>query len=63
MSINMKRTALYLALTATSAVSTQLALADESSAPMLEEVIVTAQKRAESLQDTPISVVAFDSNC
>ena len=27
----------------------------------LEEVIVTAQKRAESLQDTPISVVAYDS--
>ena len=25
----------------------------------LEEVIVTAQKRAESLQDTPISVAAF----
>ncbi|MEH6583776.1 MAG: TonB-dependent receptor [Halioglobus sp.] len=62
MSINMNRTAIFLALTATFPLSTQLALADESSAPMLEEVIVTAQKRAESLQDTPISVVAFDTN-
>jgi iron complex outermembrane receptor protein len=29
------------------------------SAPQLEEVIVTAQKRSESLQDTPISISAF----
>ena len=28
----------------------------------LEEVIVTAQKRAESLQDTPISLTAFGSD-
>jgi iron complex outermembrane receptor protein len=28
----------------------------------LEEVVVTAQKRAESLQDTPISLVAFDAD-
>lgn len=27
----------------------------------LEEVIVTAQKREQSLQDTPISVTAFDT--
>ena len=26
----------------------------------LEEVMVTAQKRAESLQDTPISITAFN---
>lgn len=29
--------------------------------PVLEEVMVTAQKRAESLQDTPISIAALDS--
>lgn len=42
-----------------------LAVAQEVSAQnesfMLEEVIVTAEKRTESLQDTPISLVAFDS--
>ena len=31
----------------------------QSETLMLEEVIVTAQKRAQSLQDVPISVVAF----
>ena len=30
-------------------------------APALEEIIVTAQKREESLQDTPISLAVFDS--
>jgi iron complex outermembrane recepter protein len=29
--------------------------------PVLEEVIVTAQKREESLQDAPVSVTAFDA--
>ena len=32
------------------------------SAPILEEVFVTAQKRAESIQDVPISVQAFDAD-
>ena len=31
-------------------------------APVLEEVIVTATKRAESLQDTPVTVNAFSSD-
>ncbi|MEM8661223.1 MAG: TonB-dependent receptor plug domain-containing protein, partial [Pseudomonadota bacterium] len=30
-----------------------------TAADMLEEVVVTAQKRAESLQDTPVAVTAF----
>ena len=34
--------------------------AAESSGIVLEEVIVTAQKREESLQDTPISITAFN---
>jgi iron complex outermembrane receptor protein len=34
----------------------------ETGTLMLEEVIVTAQKRAQSLQDVPISVVAFGSD-
>jgi iron complex outermembrane receptor protein len=33
-----------------------------AAAPVLEEVIVTAEKRAESLQDVPISIVAFGRN-
>jgi iron complex outermembrane recepter protein len=35
--------------------------ADASSAPALEEIIVTAQKRSENLQDVPISVVAISA--
>ena len=38
----------------------QLSYAQEKNTPRgLEEVIVTAQKKAESLQDTPISLTAF----
>jgi outer membrane receptor protein involved in Fe transport len=35
--------------------------ADASSAPALDEIIVTAQKRSENLQDVPISVVAISA--
>ncbi|WP_372779069.1 hypothetical protein, partial [Litorivivens sp.] len=31
----------------------------QNSKPMLEEVVVTAQKKEESLQDTPIALDAF----
>src|SRR5579872_5241976 len=41
--------------------ATQPAPADGEGAPELQEVIVTAQKREESLQKTPISIVAFDA--
>ena len=36
-----------------------LATVDSPSAAMLEEVVVTAQKREESLQDIPVAVTAF----
>ncbi len=36
-------------------------LAQQKRATAIEEIIVTAQKREESLQDTPISIAAFDS--
>jgi iron complex outermembrane receptor protein len=51
---------LVLAMTAAFAGAEALA-ADASSAPALEEVIVTAQKRSENLQDVPISVVALSA--
>ncbi len=38
------------------------ASAQETGGPVLEEVIVTAQKRTESLQDTPIAITAFTAN-
>jgi iron complex outermembrane receptor protein len=35
--------------------------ADASTAPVLDEIVVTAQKRSENLQDVPISVVAISA--
>ena len=35
------------------------AAAETSGSPMMEEIIVTAQKREERLQETPVSVTAF----
>jgi iron complex outermembrane receptor protein len=51
--MNNKRAMALLASVVTSGI------AAASAAPMLEEVVVTAQKREESLQETPISIVAF----
>ncbi|MDB9999183.1 TonB-dependent receptor [Porticoccaceae bacterium] len=42
--------------------ATTSVLAQESSRFMLEEVVVTAQKRAESSQDVPISIQAFSAD-
>jgi len=38
------------------------ALAQSDGGFALEEIVVTAQKRAESLQDTPIAITAFSAN-
>lgn len=40
-------------------VFTAFSLRADNTAPVLEEVVVTAQKRAENLQDVPISISAF----
>jgi iron complex outermembrane receptor protein len=50
--------AIALAIAATSGVAVP-ALAQEAG---LEEIVVTAQRREESLQDTPISITAFTEN-
>jgi iron complex outermembrane receptor protein len=41
------------------AVLTPLVTQAQSAAPHVEEVVVTAQRREENLQDTPISIAAF----
>ena len=47
---------------ATTALALALSPMAALSQPVLEEVIVTAQKRAESLQDVPISVSAMSGD-
>jgi len=62
------RSAMTVALLATCLVSSE-ALAQEAAAPgsvqdgglALQEIVVTAQKRSENLQDVPISVAAFSA--
>ncbi len=44
------------------AISGASVTAQESNGFVLEEIVVTAQKRAESLQDTPIAITAFTAN-
>ncbi len=56
-----KKTAISL-LVASTAFAAQGTLAQGSSGFVLEEVIVTARKREENLQDTPLSISAFTSN-
>lgn len=48
-------------LVASSAVSAQETAQAPSSGASLDEVVVTARRRVESVQDTPVSVSAFDS--
>src|ERR1700729_802777 len=56
------RRAIYLVLAMSGAFGSAHAIAaEESAAPSLDEIIVTAQKRSENLQDVPISVVAISA--
>jgi iron complex outermembrane recepter protein len=58
----MRKTVLALNIGALAALAATTGLAQEKSGFALEEVVVTAQKRAESTQDIPISVQAFSSS-
>jgi iron complex outermembrane receptor protein len=53
--------ALFLGISGGFACATLWAADAATSGPVLEEIIVTAQKRSENLQDVPISVVALSA--
>ena len=58
---NVKARALCIAAPGMALLCGASALAEEAVArPALEEVVVTAQKRTESIQDVPIAIAAFD---
>jgi len=58
----MRKTILALHIGALAALTAAPSQAQQASGFALEEVVVTAQKRAESAQDIPISVQAFSSS-
>jgi len=58
--LKLKKVALTLLGVATAGATSQGSA--QESRFILEEVVVTAQKRAESLQDTPIAITAFTSS-
>jgi len=58
----MKKQALAIQVAVALAASSGTVIAQERSGFTLEEVVVTAQKRAESSQDVPISIQAFSND-
>ena len=61
MHTTMKKLPLLIAAAAATAGSPFGSLAQDTDRLTLEEVIVTARKRSESLQSTPVSAAVFDS--
>ncbi|MDB3923420.1 TonB-dependent receptor [Luminiphilus sp.] len=58
----MNKIAAALLVTSVSTAGTVKTFAQEQGRVMLEEVVVTAQKRAESVQDVPIAISAFSGD-
>lgn len=56
-----KRLAILIAITSVSALSQTPAWAQQGSAVILEEVLVTAQKREQNLQEVPISITSLNA--
>ena len=57
--LNTQRNTLFIAITA---VMSTFSLCAQGQKPVIEEVIVTAQKRAQNAQDVPIALTAIDAN-
>jgi iron complex outermembrane receptor protein len=60
-SIDKKRLAVAIAFASVTSSISGITLAQESNALTLEEIIVTAQKREQNLQDIPIAVTAYSA--
>src|SRR5210317_809813 len=61
LTMNFNRNLVKVMCLAVGAASSALAVAQESQRVTLDEVIVTAQKRAENLQEVPLSISALGS--
>lgn len=56
-----KRLAMLIAISSVSALGHNLAWSQQGSAVVLEEVLVTAQKREQNLQEVPVSITSFNA--
>jgi len=56
------RALLTCGVSLTAILSSDVFAAGDAEGQVIEEILVTAQKRSESIQDVPISITAFDAN-
>ncbi|WND02095.1 TonB-dependent receptor [Temperatibacter marinus] len=60
--LSIKKFGLYAGVSVYALAQTSPVLAQDSDELMLEEIVVTAQKRSENVSDVPLSISAFDGN-